>query len=405
MCRTGYGRTWREGRSLQSVTGGRPVPWVSTVVYAAVLVAGGYAQATGLGAGRPVLFLGALAALFGLDLVEHRRWPARTPVRPAVALLAVRVGLFAAVAAGDGSGLSRVLFVLIPFTAYFAFGRTASIALGTGCLVLLVVGYQLTAPHWYADVARVSDLLMFAVGLALTIVMAAVAVRERSARIDLESSHARLTEYADRVAELSAAAERNRIARDIHDELGHSLTAIAVLLEKAAAFGQRDPQTARQAVDDAHRCARQALREVRHSVRSLHAESHAESAPFLLSAALRELLRGSGTDRPAITLDIAGDETGYPRAALMALYRAAQEGITNARRHADASRVSVTVAFDPTGARLVVADDGRGMPPGREGFGLLGMRERVGRLAGRVDVSGGPGTGTRLVVTLPRSAS
>jgi signal transduction histidine kinase len=387
------------------------VPWVAPALYLAVLLAGGYAAMAGLGPASPRasgLFLGGLAVLFVLDAAERRRWPVATPALPAGLLLATRAALFLVVAAGDRSGLSRILFVLLPFTAYFAFGRPVSIAVAIGCVGVVVVIYQLTAAHWYADKAYVSDLLMFAVGLALTVLMAAVAVRERDGR--------------QRVAELSAAAERNRMARDIHDELGHRLTAIAVLLEKAEAFRGRDPAVADQALRDARDSARQALDGVRRSVRTLRADElhpgQRDGGPFRLGPAVAELVRGADTGRPAIVLDVAGDEIGYDERALTALYRAAQEGITNARRHADAGQVRVSLAFDRAGARLVVADDGRGFATGNgaaahgdaAGFGLAGMRERVRLVGGSVEVDSvevdsGAGTGTRLVVTVPRARS
>jgi signal transduction histidine kinase len=376
------------------------VSWVSSLLYAAVFVAGGYAGLAGLGRTLPALFVGGLAALVALDLVERRRYPVRTPPGPAVALLAARLALFVVVAAADGSGLSRVLFLLLPFTAYFAFGRTAAIAVGVGCVALVVAGYELTVPRWYGEVELVSDLLMFCVGLVLTIAMAAVAVQEQQGRARLEETHEQLREYAARVAGLSAAAERNRLARDIHDGLGHHLTAIAVLLEKAATFRERDPAAAERAVHDAHRSARRALDDVRRSVRALRVET----TPFRLSSALDDLVREVDDGCLSVTLDWAGDEGGYDTTALTALYRAAQEGLTNARRHARATHVSVTVHCDASRARLIVADDGRGFPPEREGFGLLGMRERVQLAGGSVEVDGGSGAGTRITVTIPRPA-
>jgi len=406
-------------RSLDRVVAGRPVPWVSTALYGAVFLAGGYAQLAGVGSGRPWLFVAAIVALVVLEFVELRRWPAGTPRLPAAGLLAARSLLFLAVAAADGSGLSRALFVLIPFTAYFVFGRTVSLALGAACVALVVALYQVTAPGWIHDVPHVSDLLMFCIGLVLSVTMAAVAAREQALRGRLEESYERLRGYADRVAELSATAERNRVARDIHDGLGHHLTAIALLLEKATAFDERDPRAARQAVRDAHGSARAALEDVRRSVHTLRADL----PPLRLRAALTELVGevtrstaavgsggaagpvGNSPPGPAVSLAVEGDEDGYGEAALSALYRAAQEGITNARRHADAGRVSVSVAFNGEGARLVVADDGRGFRPGREGFGLLGMRERVQLVGGRVELDTAPGNGTRLTVTVPRAGS
>ncbi|MBG0830295.1 sensor histidine kinase [Planomonospora sp. ID67723] len=377
----------------------RSVPWVSPVLYGTVLAAGLYAGLAGLGTTHMTQFVGGIAALFALDLVERLHPPTGTASWPAVVSLCARVALFVVVAAADGSGLSRVLFVLVPFTAYFSFGRTVAVALAAACGGLVVAGYELGTPRWYTDLEQVSDLLMFFVGLVLTVAMAATAVEERRGRTRLEASHRRLAAYSAQVAELSAAAERNRVARDIHDDLGHHLTAVVVLLEKATAFRDLDPGQAQRAIEDAHRSARRALDDVRHSVRTLRADP----APFRLSSALAGLVDDQADDgRVAVTLEFSGDEDGYDAQTLTALYRAAQEGITNARRHANATRVSVAVAFDESGARLTVADDGTGLPPGREGFGLLGMRERAELAGGRVEIDSGPGTGTCLTVTVPR---
>ncbi|MFC6577385.1 sensor histidine kinase [Planomonospora parontospora] len=370
----------------------RPVPWVSPVLYGAVLAAGVYAWLAGFGDTRPALFAGGLAALAGLDLLEARRHPEGTPRRQAAVLLGARIALFAAVAAADGSGLSRALFVLVPFTAYFAFGRTAAVALAVACALSLAVAGAVADPRWYANPEQVSDLLMFSVGLVLAVAMAAVAVEERRARTELAAS-------AARVAELSAAAERNRVARDIHDDLGHHLTAVVVLLEKAAAFRELDAATADRAIADAHGSARRALGDVRRSVRTLREEG---GGSFNLADALAELVEGQADDGVAVALELAGDERGHDPAALRAVYRAAQEGITNARRHARATRVTVAATLGAAGAELVVSDDGRGFAPEREGYGLLGMRERVHLAGGRVDIGAAPGGGTRLTVTIPR---
>jgi signal transduction histidine kinase len=297
-----------------------------------------------------------------------------------------------AVAAADGSGLSRALFVLVPFTAYFAFGRAVAITLAVACALLLLVAGAVADPRWYADAEQISDLLMFGMGLVLAVSMAAVAVEERRARAELAASTAR-------VAELSAAAERNRVARDLHDDLGHHLTAIVVLLEKAAAFRDLDRDAAERAVADAHGSARRALEEVRRSVRALRDDG----ARFSLSGALADLVAGQADgDGLRVVLECTGDENGHHPQALRALYRAAQEGITNARRHSGATSVSVAAALDAEAARLVVRDDGRGFAPEREGYGLLGMRERVELAGGRVAVGDAPGGGTELTVTIPR---
>jgi signal transduction histidine kinase len=345
----------------------RPAPWVSLVLYGAVLVAGVYAGVTGLSHTSPLSLLGILAALYAVDLVEHRLHP--------ILALALRIALILAISVLDESGLARVLFVLVPFTAYFAFGRLTSVALGVACIALAVA----TTPGWYADLEQVSDLVMFTVGLVLTITMAAVAADERRLR--------------HQVAELSAAAERSRLARDIHDGLGHHLTTIGIQLEKATAFRSLDPGKADQAIEDARASAKRALDDVRQSVQTLRSR-------FELAGSLADLVAG----QPDVVLEVVGDEAGYSTQTLTALFRAAQEGITNSRRHAAASRIAVSVDLAGSRARLTVDDNGRGFAC-PEGFGLLGMRERVGLAGGRVDITSEPGAGTRLTVTIPRSAS
>jgi signal transduction histidine kinase len=373
---------------------------VPPVLYAAVLAAGLYAGAAGLGHTRPLALAGGLGVLLLIDLAEHRRYPRGTPPVPAAALLAVRVTLYLLVAAADGSGVSRALFVLVPLLAYFAFGRAASIALAAACVAALVVSFAVTVPRWYADLERVSDVLMLSLGLVLAVTMAAVAVEERLLRRRLERSNERLREYADEVAALSTAAERNRLARDIHDGLGHHLTEAAILLEQAGAVRAGDPAAADTALAEAHRAVRQALDDVRRSVRALHPGA----PPFRLTTAVADLAR-DGAGRPSVRVDVTGEEDGHPVPALTALYRAAQEGITNARRHAAAGRVDVRLDFGPGGATLVVADDGCGFTPDDHGFGLAGMRERVEQVGGRVRVDSSPGAGTRLTVTVPAASS
>jgi signal transduction histidine kinase len=244
--------------------------------------------------------------------------------------------------------------------------------------------------------------------------MAGIAVGEHASRMrletalrDLRESHDQLAAYAGQAAELSAAAERNRLARDIHDSLGHYLTAIAVQLEKAEVFRDRDQGAASQAVADARSLARQALQDVRGSVRALRGDEPA--AP--LSAMLAGLARQAGAGEPQVSLTVTGDEAAIAADARTAVFRSAQEALTNARKHSGARRVSMSVAFGDREVRLVVSDDGCGFePPPRgaqahNGLGLVGMHERAALAGGHAEVQSQPGAGTTVTVTMPRSAA
>ncbi|MEU5256565.1 sensor histidine kinase [Streptomyces longwoodensis] len=358
----------------------RPVPWVPSVLYGAVLCGGVYYAAIGPGPGvRTLGFAGLLCALMVLDA---REWP----VAPG-AVFALRAVLLGAVAALDPSGLSRVLFVLLPFLAFFVYGRTVSVVLGAGCVAALAGVFTVRVPHWEVRAAYISDLLMFALGVVLALAMAAVAVREQQARARLEGTLAQ-------VAELSAERERNRLARDLHDSLGHHLTAIGIQLEKAEAFAPLDAAGSAQAVAHARWSANRALDEVRASVRALGPE--ADPQPAGLGRALTDLVHHLDGGSGRITLEVSGTE----RRPLLVLYRAAQEGLTNACRHSGATRVRVDVAYEEQGAVLRVADNGGGLGTAEEGFGLTGLRERLRLAGGSVDLRSSP-AGTVLTVRVP----
>jgi len=396
--------------------------WVPPMVYVVVLAAGLYYAAMDLGGPVPVErvagFAAAMGALLGVEAAD-RRWLVRArPGRMMLGLLSLRIGLFVAASALDPSGDARLLFVLVPFAAYFAFGAAVSLALGGACLAVVVAGFALRVPRWYAQPADVTDVLMFAIGLMLAIAMAAIAVAEQAGRLrleavlgDLRDSHDQLTAYAAQAAGLSAAAERSRVARDIHDSLGHHLTAVTVQLEKAEAFRHLDAASADRAVADARSAARQALREVRGSVAALRGDD----SPTPLSDLLAGLVPLAGPEEPQVTVTVTGDEAGLGEAARTVLFRAAQEALTNVRRHSGARRARVSVTLDDREARLVVADDGRGFDPvsrtvggarpACEGFGLLGMRERALLAGGRAEVDSRPGAGTTVTVTVPVTAA
>lgn len=202
-------------------------------------------------------------------------------------------------------------------------------------------------------------------------------------RVFSEGNH----RVAESRAALALVAERERVARDVHDVLGHSLTALSIKAELAARLIDVDPDRARVELMSIQDTARRALAEVRATVGGLRAanlDAELAAAPLVLADAGIET-RLSGT---------VADTDPRHRALLAWVLR---ESVTNVVRHAGATTVEVQLL--PTG--LVVADDGAGFTAtgGREGNGLRGMRERVAASGGTLDLSGGPGT--RLEVVLP----
>jgi signal transduction histidine kinase len=392
----------------------RSLPWTASLLYVAVLVAGTYDQVVGRCGGPAQLagFVAVLGVLLALEVAERRRYGLRTPRRPGIVLLALRMGLFEVVGALDCSGSFGILYLLIPVWAYLLLGRTASYLLAACYLGVLVTKRSLLVPHWWTDQASVAGLMMFCIGLLFAVSMAAMAVEAQASRsrteqllTDLETAHLQLQTYTTAAADAAAAHERNRLARDIHDSLGHHLMVIAIQLEKATVFADRDPTVAGQALADAKDSARQALAEVRQSVAALR-----DNGGFNLATTLRAMTDRLDDGRCQIDLDVEGDQDGFDPATLLVLYRAAQEGLTNARRHSGSARVVVRVRLDDHAARLLVADEGcgftppAGTAPSQPRFGLRGMRERIELVGGALHVDSALGQCTRLTVTVPRGA-
>jgi signal transduction histidine kinase len=375
-----------------------PLRWMASLLYLAVMLTGIYYVGAGLApdwTGRELaIFLAGLAALLVVEQVDWRRPRSR---HWAASLLLVRMVLLEVVHSADGAGFSRALYVLVPFFAYLWLGRAAGISLAAVYVVAALIRAS-AVTGGQPDPEVVSDLFMLFIGLALTVATASIATEQRRSRLQAERLVEELTATQQRVAELSAASERNRLARDIHDSVGHHLTAISVQLAKAEAFRERDPSTADRAVADARRTAGRALREVRESVGALRAE------PFSLATALYALVEGLDDPDFRVVLDLDGPDVPG-RAGPEALYRVAQEALTNARRHADAGLVRVAVRSTGDDAVLEVEDDGRGFEPeATSGGGLSGMRERLAALGGSVRVESRPGHGTRITASVPAAS-
>jgi signal transduction histidine kinase len=200
------------------------------------------------------------------------------------------------------------------------------------------------------------------------------------------------------IEELAKTKERNRIARDIHDGLGHYLTVVHVQLEAAQALIARDPKAAREALGKAQTLTREGLAEVRRSVALLR--SSKPQRPLV--AAIEKLADECSADGIKTELKLTGSPRPLPEPVEITLYRAAQEALTNVRRHARASHLSIELTFAPSeGIRLRVEDDGVGADPVGQGFGLIGLRERAESVGGKIAVRSARGQGFRLEVELP----
>jgi signal transduction histidine kinase len=309
-----------------------------------------------------------------------------------------------------------VYFVgLLALTALLVSRSDAFQAFVPACYVLAFV----TLPGWlaYAGVVAANLPWLVRVGtdvldLAMVTPLAALigwairamereAIRRREANsrlVAIAAENARLhAMLLERAKETGMAEERARIAREIHDTVAQGLTGIVTQLE---AVEELVPPTVRGRVDTARRLARTSLVEVRRSIDALR------PGP-LRDARLGDAVRQAVTtwreqyDIPA-TFTVTGTPQPMHSEVEVTVLRAAQEALTNAGRHARASRVDVTLSYMEDVVVLDVRDDGTGFDAALAGgFGLTAMRQRVRLLSGSVDVESAPGVGTAVSVTVP----
>ena len=224
----------------------------------------------------------------------------------------------------------------------------------------------------------------------------------------LEDRAARLEAERDAQAKVAAAAERARIARELHDVIAHHVSVMVVQADGARYALRSDPRTTETALAAIAGTGRQALTEMRRLLGVLRtAGDQAALAPVPGLGELRELLdqaRGAGL---AVTYTLSGTPRELPEGAELAAYRVVQESLTNTRKHAGlAASAAVTLRYEPDGLSVEVTDDGMATAAGDGGgHGLAGMRERIEMYGGTVEAGPQAGGGFRVLARLPCPAA
>ena len=241
---------------------------------------------------------------------------------------------------------------------------------------------------------------LFVLALIFVLLLVKALLAERETQEKLALVNQRLRSYALRVEELATVQERNRIAREIHDSLGHSLTALNIQLETAIKLAQKNPTQAQESLLAAKHQGSEALQAVRQSVGTLR------NAPFenlSLTEAIATLLQEFQTNtsiNPDYQLNLNNSLSSELK---MAVYRLIQEGLTNICKHAAATEVKVHLQSDSEVLSLVIEDNGKGfsVEENLTGFGIQGMKERTLALGGHLDITSTPGMGCCIKISIP----
>jgi signal transduction histidine kinase len=247
---------------------------------------------------------------------------------------------------------------------------------------------------------QVAEVLMFGLGLFFVSQLVSTLLIERKTQEDLALAHEQLQQYSLKIEDMAAIQERNRIAREIHDSLGHALTTLNVQLQTAVKLWSHSPTEAKPFLEQAHRLGTVAMQEVRQSVHALRADAETE-VPLeqAIAQLVQDFRQGTGI---RVESEIQLPSLLPPQIS-KTLYRVIQEALTNICKHADASSVDLYLRQMPDCVWLTVTDNGRGFRPSRtqSGFGLQSMQERVAAVNGTFHIEAKPGAGCEINVELP----
>lgn len=316
------------------------------------------------------------------------------------AIWILRVSALAAVgleicAPGNGAFVAVIAVIAVAGIRMEAgASRPVAAVAGVGFLAAGALGSRPVPP---------AQLVSVALALFFTYVGATATRRLRTEQRRTQELLEEVVAGRDAVIRAAALDERAHLAREMHDVLAHTLSALSIQLEGARMLAEQraaDPAVA-EAVERASRLARQGLGEARRAVGSLRGE--ALPGPDLLPQLAQEFELDTGVP---CRLTIAGETTGLSPDARLALYRIAQESLSNVRKHAAASQVTIALRSDPDGVELTVENDGerRDDPLAGGGFGVNGMRERAALLHGRLE-AGPTAGGYRVQAWIPTNQS
>lgn len=296
-------------------------------------------------------------------------------------------------------------FLLIPLVLLaWGYGRRGALLGSTWAAGLhLAIGLYLSPRDSRLGLFLAQVAMRIALLYLVPLIVSVLAARERQQLADLEAAHEHLRRHAATVEQLAISRERNRLARDLHDTLAHSLSALTVQLEALRALLAHDPAAAREAVDEIVDLARQGLEESRGAIGALRRDPVEAMG---LTGALRETIQSfQARSGVQAELSVAGQESDLTAEEAQALYRIAQEALINVERHASAHRVKVRLACGTERVDLVIQDDGQGFDPvarGASRYGLTGMRERAAMIGATLEVKSRPGGGTEVWCSLKR---
>lgn len=241
--------------------------------------------------------------------------------------------------------------------------------------------------------------LLFAFVLVFVLLLVGAVLAESESRSKLAKAHRRLREYAVQAEDRATLQERNRIAREIHDSVGHYLTAQSIQLENTALFLTEDRVKAATHLAKARQLGKEALANIRASVATLRKSPVRQS----LQASIEQLIADFRANTNIEIVESVNLPPNLPSEVNISLFRIAQEALTNIAKHSQATKVVLRLESSDRQIVLSIQDNGCGFNPNQNstGFGLQGMQERTVALKGKLEIISGDSKGCQILVQIP----
>lgn len=245
-----------------------------------------------------------------------------------------------------------------------------------------------------------SFVLLFVLALVFVLLLMNAVLSERQSRDKLTAANEKLRQYALKIENQATLEERNRIAREIHDSLGHSLTALNLQLETGTKLLKTNPEKATDFLVRAKELGSQALKDVRESVSTMRSNPLQEQSLETSIEMLVVNFHHSTNIKPNYQINLF---YAIPRDISTAIYRILQESLTNISKYAEATEVYLQIATIATNLHITIEDNGKGFNVNQNttGFGLQSMRDRTLALEGNFHIESVPDRGTKIMVDIP----
>lgn len=304
-----------------------------------------------------------------------------------------------------GKGVGITTLILLPVVAHTAMILDQEWSLLVNVAVILTHSISVWSFSHSVSILWAGVPIFFAAQVFI-LIFTQMAVNEQKARekleklaSDLSEANQRLSEYAKQVHELAVTQERNRFAREIHDGLGHSLTTINMQINAASVVVRKDPEKAIYMLENAQKLTAEALVDVRNSVYALRKDAEEIED---LSSRINRLVETTQTTEREVRFTILGNPRIISPQVDLTIYRTAQEAINNAQKHSNATRIEVLLDYSRDDSIILkVNDNGVGADEIKNGFGLIGIQERVRLLNGSAEISNKPGKGFLVKIVVP----